>query len=283
MYMKKNPLRDYIAITFGVLLISIAIKNIYDPAGLVTGGVSGLAIVIRKALGVPLWITNTVINIPLFVLGYFMKGWKFIKRTLYATVLTSFLFMILPEGNLIPNHDLFLASVFGGILMGVGGGMVFACMATTGGTDLLAALIQTRLRHFSIPQIMQVLDWSIVAVGIGMFGVVNALYAIVSIYVFSKLSNNIIDGMHFAKAAYIISSQSAEISRRIMKDLDRGVTGIKARGLFSSQDTEMLYCVLSNREIAFLKDIVYDVDPDAFVIVSDVREVHGEGFTREQV
>lgn len=117
-------------------------------------------------------------------------------------------------------------------------------------------------------------------VGIGIFGGVKAMYAVISIYVFSQVSNWILDGLHFAKCAYIISERSKEIADRILTEMDRGVTGIQAKGMYSGNDTEMLYCVISKRETAMLHDIVHAVDPEAFVIVSDVREVHGEGFTR---
>lgn len=282
MFQKRSRARDYILIVIGVILCSVATKNIYDPAGMVTGGVSGIAIMLRKTVGLPLWLSNTLLNIPLFAGGYRVKGWRFIRRTLFATMLMSLVLMLLPEQSILPDQDLFLSAVFGGILMGVGAGLVFVAMATTGGTDLFAAILQTRLRQYSLPQIMQVLDALIVCCGIGIFGVIPALYAIVSIYTFSKISDGIIDGMHFAKAAYIISERSSEISSKILSELDRGVTGISSRGMYSDKQMEMLYCVLSNREIALVKDIIYETDPRAFVIISDVREVHGEGFTRDK-
>ncbi|MGN8816940.1 YitT family protein [Oribacterium sp. HCP28S3_H8] len=279
MLSRRTPFRDYLMILVGAILVSIASKNIYDPAGLVTGGVGGLAIIIKRLTNVPLWVSNTIINIPLFIGGYFVKGWKFLKRTLFATMLVSLALILLPDINLIPDQDFFLASVFGGILMGVGSGLVFVAMATTGGTDLLAAIIQSRLRHVNLAEIMQVLDSLIVILGIGMFGVFRSMYAIVSIYIFSRISSNIIDGMHFAKVAYIISRKSDQIADKIIHELDRGVTGIPARGMYSGRDAMMLYCVVSNREAALVQDLVRAVDPEAFVIISDVREVHGEGFT----
>ncbi|MDY6315661.1 MAG: YitT family protein [Oribacterium sp.] len=279
-YSKRTPLRDYIFLTIGAVLVSIASQNIYAPAGLVTGGVGGISIMLKRLFGLPLWLSNTIINIPLFIIGYFACGWKFIRRTLYATAVMSVALLLLPEYNLVQDNDLFLQAIFGGIFCGAGSGLVFAALATTGGTDLLAAIIQKKMRHLSIPTITEVLDWSIVIVGIGIFGGVKALYAVISIYVFSQVSNWILDGLHFAKCAYIISERSKEIADRILTEMDRGVTGIQAKGMYSGNDTEMLYCVISKRETAMLHDIVHAVDPEAFVIVSDVREVHGEGFTR---
>lgn len=275
---KKRLIRDYIYMIIGSLLISIASKNIYDPAGLIIGGVSGISIILRHLFGLPLWLSNTVINIPLFGLGYITKGWKFIARTIFATMLCSLILYLLPDYTLIPADDLFLASVIGAILMGIGCGLVFAASSTTGGTDLMAAIIQTKFKHISIPKLLQFCDGAVVLWGLQLFGVTKACYAIVSVYVFTKLCDSFIDGMHFAKAVTIISNKGEEISQGIMKELERGVTGIDAKGMYTRQGITMLYCVLSPREVTRLKDQVYSMDDKAFFIISDVREVHGEGF-----
>ena len=137
----RSPVRDYILILIGASIMGFAIKNIYDPIGLVTGGVSGVAIILKKQLGVPLWLTNTAINIPLFAAAARLKGWKFIRRTLVATVALSVSLYVIPEIPFLMD-DLLLTALFGGIITGAGAGIVFACQATTGGTDMLAALIR---------------------------------------------------------------------------------------------------------------------------------------------
>lgn len=278
MHFKRTPVREYAMLILGAIVMSYAIKNIYGPVNLVSGGLSGIAVILQGVFGVPLWVSNTVLNVPLFIIGYFVKGWKFIKRTLVATVTMSLALMLLPSAPLIPDGDMLLSALFGGIVSGIGAGMVFVCMATTGGTDLMAAIIQKKFRQFSIPQILQILDWMVVLIGAGVFGISNALYAVIAIYGLTKVSDGIIDGMHFAKGAYIISEYSGDIAERIMQEMERGVTGISARGMYSGRDTKMLYCVISNREVAVLKDIVHKIDKHAFVIVTDVREVQGEGF-----
>ena len=171
-----------------------------------------------------------------------------------------------------------LAAVFGGVTNGVGIGMILLARATTGGTDLVAALIQHKLRHYSIAQIMQVLDGLIVLFGLYLFGVQPALYAIVSIFIVSKLSDALMEGFKFSKAAFIITEQYDEIAKTIMKELNRGVTGLDARGMYSGEEKCMLYCVVSKKEIVELKELVLDIDQNAFVIVTDAREVLGEGF-----
>ena len=157
-------------------------------------------------------------------------------------------------------------------------GMVLLARATTGGTDMLAALIQHKLRHYTIMQIICVIDGIIVAVGIYSFGVKAALYAIVAIYVTSKVSDTLMEGMKYSKAVFIVSDRYKEISDAIMTQMDRGVTGLDAVGMYSGDEKCMLYCVVSKKEIVVLKEIILKIDNNAFVIVTDAREVVGEGF-----
>ena len=157
-------------------------------------------------------------------------------------------------------------------------GMVIRAGATNGGTDMLAALIQSRMRHYSVVQIMQVMDAAIVIAGLYVFGLRSTLYAVVSIFVMTKVSDAFLEGFKNSKAALIITNHHEEVAQRLMDELDRGVTGMDAKGMYTQDYKCVLYCVVSRKEIVQLKEIVNDVDPDAFVIVSDVREVLGEGF-----
>lgn len=273
----KSPFRDYILILIGASIMGFAIKNIYDPIGLVTGGASGVAIILKKQFGMPLWLTNTAINIPLFAAAAKLKGWSFIKRTLLATVTLSVSLYVIPEMPFLMD-DLFLTALFGGLITGAGAGIVFACQATTGGTDMLAAIIRRWLPHYTLAQILQVLDAAIVLIGAGIFGVTYALYALIAIYAVSKVSDGIIEGMKYSKVAYIISDKSEEIAAAILKELERGVTALDARGMYSGNRKDVLFCVVSRKEIAQLKELVVGHDAQAFVIVSDAREVLGEGF-----
>lgn len=273
----RSPVRDYILILIGASIMGFAIKNIYDPIGLVTGGASGVAIILKKQFGVPLWLTNTAINIPLFAAATKLKGWSFIKRTLLATVTLSVSLYVIPEMPFLMD-DLFLTALFGGLITGAGAGIVFACQATTGGTDMLAAIIRRWLPHYTLVQILQVLDAAIVLIGAGIFGVTYALYALIAIYAVYKVSDGIIEGMKYSKVAYIISDKSEEIAAAILKELERGVTALDARGMYSGNRKNVLFCVVSRKEIAQLKELVVGHDAQAFVIVSDAREVLGEGF-----
>mgnify|MGYP001087756364 FL=1 len=278
--LNRRPLWiDAILMVVGTGLMALAIQCIYDPVGLVTGGFTGVAIISKYVTkgAVPLWLTNLVLNVPLFLLAALIKGKKFVARTAVATVLLSAWLYVIPLWNL-AEGDYVLSAIFGGVICGVGMGMVLLARATTGGTDMLAALIQHKLRHYTIMQIICVIDGIIVAVGIYSFGVKAALYAIVAIYVTSKVSDTLMEGMKYSKAVFIVSDRYKEISDAIMTQMDRGVTGLDAVGMYSGDEKCMLYCVVSKKEIVVLKEIILKIDNNAFVIVTDAREVVGEGF-----
>ena len=270
--LNRRPLWiDAILMVVGTGLMALAIQCIYDPVGLVTGGFTGVAIIAKYVTkgAVPLWLTNLVLNVPLFLLAALIKGKKFVARTAVATVLLSAWLYVIPLWDLAEGDY---------VICGVGMGMVLLARATTGGTDMLAALIQHKLRHYTIMQIICVIDGIIVAVGIYSFGVKAALYAIVAIYVTSKVSDTLMEGMKYSKAVFIVSDRYKEISDAIMTQMDRGVTGLDAVGMYSGDEKCMLYCVVSKKEIVVLKEIILKIDNNAFVIVTDAREVVGEGF-----
>lgn len=270
---------EYLLIIAGAFIMGFAIKNLYDPISLVTGGVSGIAIILKSVAGIPLWLTNTLCNIPLFLAAWKIKGWGFIKRTLTATAALSLSLYVIPEAPFLMD-DLFLTALFGGIVSGLGTGIVFLFQATTGGTDMLAALLQRMpmLRHYSIARIMQVLDAMVVVLGAAVFGIRYALYALIAIYAVAKVSDGFLEGLHFSKQAYVISDHYEEIAKAIMTRMERGVTAMDAVGMYSGQHKKMLFCVVSKKEIVVLREIVAEFDKKAFLIVSDVKEVFGEGF-----
>ena len=274
---RRSVAGDYGLIVVGTFLIGFAIKSIYDPVSMVTGGVSGLAIIAKELWSVPLWLTNTLLNIPLFAAGLYVMGWRFIKRTLFSTVMLSVSLYVLPEASYMGN-DILLSALFGGIISGVGTGMVFLASCTTGGTDMLAALMQKRMKHYTLAQIMQVLDGIIVLAGATVFGIPTALYALIAIFCVSKVTDGLIEGLKFSKQAYIISDSYREIADAILERMGRGVTSLEARGMYSNEEKKMLFCVVSKKEIVKIREIVSEFDARAFVIVSDAREVFGEGF-----
>lgn len=280
---KKSKVWDYVLLFIGTGLVAASIQCIYDPISLVTGGFTGLAIIVKEVTlgafpgGVPLWFTNLMLNVPVFLVALKVKGKRFIGRTLIGTFLLSAWLYLIPSVDL-TQGDYILAAVFGGLIGGIGMGLVLLAKATTGGTDMVATLIQHYVRHYSIVQIMQILDGIIVLCGFYVFGIRAAMYAMVAIFITSKVSDTLMEGLKFSKAAYIITDQYELVAKKILEDLERGVTGLKAKGMYSGADKCMLYCVVSQKEIVQVKEIVAEVDPNAFVIVSDAREVLGEGF-----
>lgn len=274
---------DFLFIVLGTGIMALAIQCIFEPIGLVTGGFTGIAIIIRKVTaglvegGIPLWLTNIVLNIPVFLFALKIKGKRFIGRTVIGTVLLSFWLYIIPQVDL-TQGDYMLSAIFGGVITGIGIGFVLLAKATTGGTDMVSVLIQHKVRHYSVVQILQVIDGAVVLVGLYVFGLKPALYAVVAIFITSKVSDALMEGMKYSKAAFIITDRYQEVADAIMTKLDRGLTGLDATGMYSGDKKIVLYCVVSKKEIVDLKDIVAEIDTKAFVIVTDAREVLGEGF-----
>ena len=280
---KRSVFWDYVLVIIGTGLLAVSIQCLYDPVNLVTGGFTGLAIIIKSWTsnmidgGIPFWLTHFLLNVPVFLIALKLKGKKFIFRTFVGTMLLSAWLYVIPVIDL-SQGDHVIAAIFGGCLSGAGIGLVLLAKATTGGTDMVATLIQHYLKHYSIVQIMQILDGLIVIIGLYVFGLRSGLYAIVAIFITTKVSDAIMEGFKFSKAAFIITDRYEEIAKCILKELDRGVTGLYAKGMYSGEEKCMLYCVVSQKEIVGVKEIVAKMDPNAFVIVTDAREVLGEGF-----
>ena len=269
---RQKKLAEYLLIVAGTAVIAVSLQFFLDPDGMVPGGFTGIAIIVKELTkgivpdGVPLWVTNLILNVPMVPIVLKINGWDFAKRTVVGSLLLSFWLAVIPYVQLMEEPDLFLTSVFGGVSMGIGVGLVFLGKGTTGGTDI------------SLPKLMQLLDVVITSVGIMVFGIRIALYSIIVVYLTAKISDRIMEGSTSAKMLYIISDQSALIAEKIMEKLGRGVTGLQGRGMYTNQDKTILICVISPREIARIKDVVLEADSRAFVIVNDSREVLGEGF-----
>lgn len=283
-YFNRTPLRDYVLITSGVFLYAFAGKKIYGSLGLVTGGLTGVSVILRRLFMIPQWITIIMLNVPLLLWALREKGCQFLTRTVYAILMQTLFLAVIPDISIVSDGDLILGALFGGILMGAGCGLVLTGMGTGGGTDLMAVLLQKRiLRSMSVSQIIRILDWTVVVCGAGVFGLSSAMYAMISVYIMTKVSDALLSGPHMAKAMLIMSNAQEKVAGRLMKELDRGVTSIRARGMYLQKETGILYCVVSGREIAQAKDIVSECDPHAFVIILDAREVLGRGFSEEQL
>ncbi len=284
----KAKIRDsefvsYLLVTVGTFFMAAATNVIYEPLSMVTGGFSGVGIILKKVfeqaadVSIPIWLTTTLLNIPLFLIAMKIRGAKFIRKTLYAAACFSVALLVVPTFE-VTNEDYLMAAVLGGVLNGTGIGLVFSQNASTGGSDLMSSLLNRWFPGFSISELLIFVDGIIVLAGIGIFGINTGLYSIVAVFVMGKVSDALLDGLKFAKMAYIISDHPAVISEGIMNNLRRGVTGLDGKGMYSGNEKNVLMCVVSKKEIVKLIEIVKTADERAFVIVTDAKEVLGEGF-----
>ncbi len=285
--LNNETMEKYLMIIVGITITAIGINVFYSPYQLVTGGLSGFAIVVeyvsRTVLGysIPLWLTNLVVNIPLFIVGIRLKGKEFAGKSIFAAMFFS---VALWYTSYIPpvKSDLLIASVFGGALVGLGIGFVLRASATTGGTDLLATIIKHYFKRIQISNIMLGIDSVIITIGLFVFGVEKAMYALISVFIVSKVINSVLEGINYSKAVHIISTKAEEVSVALMKELNRGVTGINGTGMYTGEDKKILFVVCSKNQLVTLQKVVTSVDDKAFITITDVREVVGRGFTEPQ-
>jgi uncharacterized membrane-anchored protein YitT (DUF2179 family) len=276
----------YLLLTAGTFFMAVGINVIYEPLSMVTGGFSGIGILVKKLTqtarwsGIPVGMTTLLLNIPLFIWGYSQKGKAFVKKTVYAASCFSFFLLIIPTFDIV-KQDYLMAALVGGLLNGTGIGLVFSQGASTGGSDLLSVLTAKILPGLSASERLILIDTLIVAAGVFIFGLEIGLYAVVAVFVTGKVSDAILDGLKFAKIAYIISDHPEEISEHILRELGRGLTGLEGQGMYSEKHKMVLMCVVSKKEAVLLKDIVKNADNEAFLILSEAKEVLGEGFWRE--
>lgn len=283
---KKESIMNYIYIIIGTTILAAGINMFFAKIKLVTGGLSGLAIVIQYVTekyygnGVPLWLTNIVVNIPLLIIAAKLKGKEFVGKSLFASAYLSF---ALFYTNFIPSPevDILLASIFGSVLVGTGLGFVLRASASTGGTDLAANIIKVYLKNVPISKIILVIDSIIILIGAAVFGIEKAMYALIAVYIATKVIDSILEGINFSKAIYIISDHSKEIAEALMKDLKRGVTGINGTGMYTNGEKQVLFVVVGKNQIMPLQKIVKELDKNAFITIADVREVFGEGFAEQ--
>ena len=272
---------DLVRIFIGTTVTSVAVKYLLDPAGLVTGGVSGLAIVVRyvtaDTYAIPLWLTNLVLNVPIFVLAFAVDGWKRTMRTAMSWLLMTFELAVFPEHPLV-SDNLFLVSIYGGILFGIGAGVLLSAKASTGGTDMLANTITHFFRYISVGTWIWVFDGIVVALGAVVFGVTNTLYAILSVFICGFVTDYIIDSGKKAKMVLIISAKPAELKEEILLDMDRGCTILHGEGGYTGQERKVLLCICTNKDVVSIKDLVKEIDPGAVFVVGNVSEALGEGF-----
>ncbi len=274
---------DILLILLGSTITTAATKYFFDPAGLVTGGVSGLAIIIKyltghyTALQIPLWVSNLLVNIPIFLFAWKTEGFRSIVRTGLSWLIITAELAVFPEYDLV-SGNLLLVSIYGGICFGAGTGLLLMARATSGGTDMLGNSLHRYFRQYSVGRLIQILDGIVVILGAVVFNVEHTLYALISVFIMGKITDWILARGRTAKCAMIISDCSDEIARDILNNLERGVTSVSGTGMYSGNDKKILVCICNNKDIVEIKDIVQHYDPRAFFIINDVTEAMGEGF-----
>ena len=269
---------EFLGVTAGVFLLALGLDLFLVPNKIAAGGVSGIATILHYLLGAPVGLTMLALNVPLFLLGIFRLGLRFGFRSLYGTISLSLLVDGLAPYLPVVTRDPLLAGAFGGALTGLGLGIVFRYRGTTGGTDLAAAILRT-YTGVNVGQLLFLVDGLVVlAAGFAFNSWELVMYALITIFIAAWLVDLVQEGISYTKAFWIISEESDRIARSVIRELSRGATALKGRGMYSGQPREVLLVVVSRAEVTRLKDLVYETDPRAFVILADVHEVLGEGF-----
>ena len=272
-------IKEYLIITFGCMLAAVGISCFLLPNHLSSGGFAGIATVLNYLFKWKMGNTIMMLNIPLFIIGYFRCGKKFILKSLYSTFLYSKLIDMF--SNRVWIQDKFLASVYGGIFIGTGLALVFKADSSTGGTDLIAYIVQDYKLNIKMSSVITIIDFFIIVVNIIVFKELEVgFYSFLVIYILGKMIDIVFEGINFCKVIYIISDKYEEIMQMINLDIKRGATGLYGKGSFTQNDKTIIMCVSKRRDIDKIKDLSQKIDPYSFIIITDAREVYGLGFKR---
>jgi uncharacterized membrane-anchored protein YitT (DUF2179 family) len=276
--MKK--VKEYFLITIGFLIVAISVKFFLEANQIAAGGVMGIAIIINKVLpNLSVGMLMFILNLVLFVFAFSAIGGKFGIKTIYSSLGLSGAVWVLDK--LVPNGlittNVFLSAVFGTLIGGLGMGIVFNQNASTGGTDIIAKILN-KFFHIDIGKSLLIVDFIITLFAFATLGVELGMYSLLSVILHGFIIDNVIEGFNICKQVMIISKKNDELSKYIMENLERGCTIFSGKGGYTWEDTYILYTVLSRSEFIKLKKYIKEVDPMAFITVSDAREVLGEGF-----
>ncbi|MGE5559324.1 MAG: YitT family protein [Bacillota bacterium] len=275
-----TELKSYTGILAGINLVAVGLVWFLIPNKIAAGGVSGLSIILFYTAGLPVGAGMMLINLPLFLVYTLVFGKKTGLKTIFGFGTLSLLIIIWTNYLRRPlTTDLLLASLYGGMVIGLGMGIVFYFQGTTGGTDLAARILHKYTRFRLGPSLMMMDVLIIIAAGVVFRQIDLSLFAMLTVFITAKAVDFTLEGLMVVKAVMIISDQYEAISRAILHELGRGVTGLYGQGKYSGAERQILYCVISRGEEMKLREIVRRTDPKAFMIISHAYEVLGEGFT----
>lgn len=274
----KRRVLDYLMITVASFIYAVAVSLFLDPNSLAPGGVTGIAIILNRLSGLETGTWVLIINVPIIILGMWKFGLHFILSTLYCTAATSFFINLLATFG-VATEDRLLAALVGGALMAVGIGLVFKAGATTGGTDIIVKLLRLRFPHLKTGSLFLITDAIIVTSSAFVFKDLDvALYAGLVVFINSVLLDVVLYGRDGAKLIFIISDAHASITKRLLEELDIGVTYISGTGAYSGKEKSVIMCVMKKQISAQAEVIVREEDPAAFMIVTSATEIFGEGY-----
>ena len=276
--LKSNErFHSYFMIVLGSLVGGMAYPLFLVPNHIAPGGITGVATIFNYLWHWPVGVVSLLLNIPVFLFGYASIGRTFVLRSLIATVLFSVFIDIFPFPPL--TNDMMLASLLGGVMLGLGLGMILRGGATTGGSDMLAKTLHKYIPFISVGLILFSIDFIVILAAAFTVNSDAALYALINIYLSAKTVDIVIAGFGTAKACYIVTPHTEAVSSRILNEMERGATLLHAKGAYSGDEKNVILCVVSNRETAKLKKVVRAEDPSAFMFVTDTHETLGEGFS----
>lgn len=275
----KNAFVSYLGIALGSIIMALSIILFIKANKIVPGGVMGIANIINYRTGFPIGITTLCFSIPIFIIGVAALGKDVGIKTIYCNVIYAVVVDLMDKYMTVLTDNLFLASIFGGALMGIGVAFILGFGATFGGTDLIGRIVHKYIPSVPTQWIMFGFDFSVILSSAIIFGPELALFSIVTIFVSTKLIDVIQEGVvSYGKSFFIISEKSEEIADAILNDLERGVTALHGKGMYTKQDKDVLYCIVARRQVVYVKNKILAIDSRAFITIGDVREVVGKGF-----
>lgn len=278
--MRKNRFMNIISLLTGSLLYGTGICCFLEPANIAPGGVSGISIMLNYLFNAPIGISSILINLPILISGYIYLNKDVIKRTIPALVVSSLMIDLVIKNNFpVYSGDRILGSIFGGVIMGAGLGIIFLRGCTTGGTDVLSLFLKKKFPHLRIGLAMLIIDCIILTVSVFVFrDIESGMYGIISLFCSVKLVDLIVYSGDSATLTFIISHKHSEIASAIFNRLDRGVTILNASGGYTGNNIKIIMCAVRKQEFPILKETVFDVDDKAFLTSAASEGIFGEGF-----
>lgn len=274
-------LKKFIFITAGAILMAVALEVFLVPNEIIDGGITGISIVLSEVTSIPLGIFLFIINLPFLFLGYKQIGKTFAFSTLYGIIVMSVTTQLLHHVDPFTSEKI-LAVLFGGLILGLGVGLVIRYGGSLDGTEIVAILVSKKTR-VPVGQIIMIMNVFIFIIAGFVFGWDSAMYSIFTYYMASKVMDIVVEGLNESKSVTIISAEYEEISQTIQDRLGRTTTFIYARGGYSGEDTQMIYCVVTRLELAKLKSVVHEIDPKAFIAIEHVSDVLGGNFEKSAI